>query len=292
MTYAIASERGRAHPRVSIVIPVYNEADRIGDCLRAIAAQTIRPYEVIVVDNNSTDGTVAVAAQFPFVTLVREPRQGVVYARRRGFDRAQGDVIGSIDADTDVTADWVQTVQEIFHKGDVGALAGTVRYRDIAWAGFISWVDLNLRRYFAWLYPEIMPLQGANMALRRDAWEAVRGELCTLPGIHEDMDLAVHLGELGRGAVFDERLRVTTGSRQCALDWREFWIYAAASPRSYAQHGLRARSMWCAAVLVVPLYPLLCILYRGYDRTRQKFSWLQLLRSDLAAHVNPVTFID
>jgi glycosyltransferase involved in cell wall biosynthesis len=49
--------------RVSIVIPVYNEAPRLGACLEAIALQTAAPYEVIVVDNNSSDGTREVAAR-------------------------------------------------------------------------------------------------------------------------------------------------------------------------------------------------------------------------------------
>jgi cellulose synthase/poly-beta-1,6-N-acetylglucosamine synthase-like glycosyltransferase len=58
---------------VSIVIPVYNEADALAACLEAIAEQTIAPLEVIVVDNNSTDTSAAIAQGFDFVRLVSGP---------------------------------------------------------------------------------------------------------------------------------------------------------------------------------------------------------------------------
>src|SRR5689334_13492261 len=98
--------------RVSFVIPVYNEAEQIADCLQAIAQQTVAPFEVLVIDNNSNDGTAAVAANFPFVKVLRERRQGVVYARDRGCNAAKGDIIARIDADTIISEDWVETLLE------------------------------------------------------------------------------------------------------------------------------------------------------------------------------------
>ena len=57
--------------RVSVIIPAWNEAKHIGDCLRSVAAQSLQPDEVIVVDNKSTDDTAKIAASFPFVTVLR-----------------------------------------------------------------------------------------------------------------------------------------------------------------------------------------------------------------------------
>src|SRR4051812_42172740 len=99
---------------VSIVIPVYNEADQLAACLQAIARQTVRPLEVIVVDNNSTDGTAAIAKRFPFVRLLTEKKQGVVHARNTGFKATRGGIIGRIDADTILPPTWVAQVQTIF----------------------------------------------------------------------------------------------------------------------------------------------------------------------------------
>ena len=71
---------------LSLVIPCYNEQRRIKACLESVARQTVRPSEVLLVDNNSTDGTLRLARQFDFVTILKQPRQGVVFARNAGFD--------------------------------------------------------------------------------------------------------------------------------------------------------------------------------------------------------------
>src|SRR4051812_9489646 len=96
--------------KISIVIPVYNEAQNLDACLRAIARQTTAAYEVIVVDNNSTDGSLAVAQTFPFVTVITERRQGIVHARDRGYNAARGDIIARIDADSLLPKDWLEHI--------------------------------------------------------------------------------------------------------------------------------------------------------------------------------------
>ena len=52
-------------PRISVVVPFYNNEDLLGDCLASIAAQTFRDFEVIMVDDGSTDGGAAIAAARP-----------------------------------------------------------------------------------------------------------------------------------------------------------------------------------------------------------------------------------
>src|ERR1019366_8076903 len=93
-------QMAQKHMRVSLVIPAYNEKHHIKACLDHIASQRVVPYEVIVVDNASTDKTAAIARSYDFVTLITEKRQGVVFARDTGFNLARGDIIGRIDADT------------------------------------------------------------------------------------------------------------------------------------------------------------------------------------------------
>src|SRR5260221_7568754 len=92
--------------RISIIIPAYNEEGHLPACLDAIAAQTLKPDEVIVVDNNSTDKTVEIAKKYPFVKLLNEKRQGLRYTRNTGLDAATGDVIGRIDTDSILSPKW------------------------------------------------------------------------------------------------------------------------------------------------------------------------------------------
>lgn len=96
------------HPSVSVIVPAYNEAGTIEDCLDALLQQTYPRdrYEVLVVDNGSTDGTAAVVESFP-VELLSVPEGGQFAARNRGIDRATGDVLAFTDADVRVTDDWI-----------------------------------------------------------------------------------------------------------------------------------------------------------------------------------------
>jgi hypothetical protein len=91
-----------AGARVSLVISVWNRQADLRDNLRAIAAQTVPPGEVIVVDNCSTDGTAEmVRAEFPQVKLIRMPhsRYGACETFNIGFASAAGEFVGILDDD-------------------------------------------------------------------------------------------------------------------------------------------------------------------------------------------------
>ena len=85
---------------ISFVIPCYNEEKYIRNCIRSIVreASCLPHYEIIVVDNNCTDQTVLIAMQ-EGVTVVSERQKGVVFARQKGYETAQYNLIANIDAD-------------------------------------------------------------------------------------------------------------------------------------------------------------------------------------------------
>lgn len=94
---------------MSVVVPVYNEASVVGDCLAALADQTYPDdrYELLVVDNGSTDATPAIVRDSP-ATLVSAPERGQYAARNAGIDRATGEVFAFTDADATVARDWIE----------------------------------------------------------------------------------------------------------------------------------------------------------------------------------------
>jgi glycosyltransferase involved in cell wall biosynthesis len=254
--------------RVSLVIPVRNEEKQIADCLRAIATLRQKPYEVIVVDNNSTDRTVQIAQRFKFVRVITARRQGVVHARDRGFNAARGDIIGRIDADTRLPTDWTENLVRIFDDNSIDAVSGAMNYYDVPYARFFSRFDLAIRRRTARMMADEVFLQGANMAVRRSAWRACRHDMCRVKGLHEDFDLAIHLAQAGRRVVFDERLVANITARCIDDSVAEFWSYVLLSPGTYKHHHLESRKYMYLAVGLALLFHLpLRALYRKYNDT-------------------------
>ena len=276
---------------VSIVIPVYNEAPQLDACLSAIAAQLVKPLEVIVIDNNSSDESAAVASCYDFVSLLSESKQGVVHARTTGFDAAQGEIIARIDADSVLPADWVQTIQAIFTDRELQATSGSAHYYDAAGAGLVNRIDHFFRRRLERQLEGAVYLWGANMAMRRSAWQAVRPLLCQRGDQHEDFDIAIHLQQLGGKVTFDDRLQASVSSRRIDVPYLDFMSYVMVSPKTYAQHGIKSRWHMYSVVAACALgYLPGRILYRGYDETNDGFSLLQLFKTrHLESRIDPTS---
>src|SRR3989339_320637 len=97
-------------PKFSVVIPAYNEEKTLSECIVCARKQSGNfDYEIIVVDNNSTDRTVEIARGLG-VIVVEEKRQGVGWARRAGTAAVTGDLILHLDADTHLPPDYLQQV--------------------------------------------------------------------------------------------------------------------------------------------------------------------------------------
>ena len=279
--------------QVSIVIPVYNEEDSLDACLRAIQRQKVKPYEVIVVDNNSDDNTIAIARRYPFVKLLQENRQGVVYARNTGFDAASGDIIGRIDADTLLARDWIANVQQLFSDSSVAAASGVMRYHDMAFAPIVNRLDLIIRRWLAKRLDNEVAMQGANMAVRASMWRDVRNEVCEQSGMHEDFDIGIHIIRKDGQLCFDESMIATIGFRQGASALNDFAHYVLLSPRTYKLHGLTSQKhMYPVVYLAILFYLPLRFAHLSYDAKKGGFSWRALMAGQSSARVNPATFVD
>jgi glycosyltransferase involved in cell wall biosynthesis len=263
---------------ITIVIPVYNEAAQIGDCLLALSRLKPQPLEVIVVDNNSIDETVNIVSQFSFVKLLSEPRQGVVHARNRGFNAAQGDIIGRIDADSRLPTDWVAKVETVLSDKSIAAVSGSAHYYDFGLYSVADKIDGFCRRYLARRLQKYIYLWGANMAITKPAWQAVRGSLCSRSGLHEDFDLAIHLQEFGLKVVYDEIIHAGVSSRRIDTGLADYIRYTLRSSETYAAHGLDCqRYMYPVIALCWLAYLPGRLVYRGYDNQSNNFSLGQLL---------------
>lgn len=185
---------------LSLIIPVYNEERHISACLDAVACQTRMPDEVIVVDNNCTDQTIAIAKKYPFVRVVIEKRQGRAHARSAGFSAARCEILGRIDADSQIAQNWVSTVLATFESSPtidgVGGLGRTVIVPGIN--RIKSTLFSRVYYWFAHASYHTVTMWGANMAIRRQIWQEVASKTIQEDLlVHEDQDISLWIAAAG-----------------------------------------------------------------------------------------------
>jgi glycosyltransferase involved in cell wall biosynthesis len=213
-----------------VVLCAYNEEAWIGRALDSLAAQRHLPDEIIVVDNASTDSTVAVvqdrAEAHPALTVrvVHEAKKGLHHAREAGWRAATSDVIAMSDADIIFPPDWVQIIAKTFTTGGVDAITGSIRYYDApAFINWMTWVSDQLfqpERIGRWITDEYV-LNGGNSAYRRTVLEAVNGYLDKDADMLEDRHMSRMMKTGGYRIRFVRKLTVLHTFRRFAKDgWR------------------------------------------------------------------------
>jgi len=187
---------------ISIVIPAYNEEKTIVPCLTALNKLKIaQKYEVIVVNNNSTDKTVEVIKPFTNklpLRIVNETKKGRSPARRAGFAVAKGDIIFSTDADAIVPPDWIKEILPHFSDPNIVAVSGTCKIHDCSLRintlfNFIQPLSMKLYRIVFGHYW----LSGFSFAIRKETYHQSGGFHPTL-NIQEDIDLAFRVARIGK----------------------------------------------------------------------------------------------
>lgn len=281
--------RKSQNSQVSLVIPCYNEEKAILKCLESVFAQK-RPFkEVVVVDNNSSDNSVKLIREnYPEVKLLQENKQGVTYARDRGFDAVKGDIIARIDVDTYLPVDWTLRLEHIFSDEDISAVSGPVFYTDMPGKKIGKDVESFLRDAFS--HDVNAPfLLGANMALRRKAWLKVKKDVCRDDiKLHEDVDLAIHLARAGEKVIFDKKLVAGVSARRIDDDPISFYKYLKMNRYSYECHGITT-VVGAAPIIIYSLaYPGIKLIRRAYDPDIGKLSLTKLMSLPETARKNPM----
>jgi glycosyltransferase involved in cell wall biosynthesis len=103
--------------RVSVIIPVYNAGYYLTEALKSVLTQTIKPYEIIIIDDGSTDGSAQRVAQgCPSFRYFRQDNAGAGAARNKGVELARGDFFAFLDADDLWTEDKLRRQWDAFEK--------------------------------------------------------------------------------------------------------------------------------------------------------------------------------
>lgn len=164
-------------PSVSVIIPCRNGAAWLGDAIESCLGQTWQDLDVIVIDNGSTDASLAVAQRYqsPSVTVLECGRRGASAARNAGLEKARGDFIQFLDADDVLDRDKIRIQMERLARGPASSLASGAwaRFRhspseatfspEPVWRDFsppefliASWLGGGMMPNFAWLAPRVV----------------------------------------------------------------------------------------------------------------------------------------
>jgi glycosyltransferase involved in cell wall biosynthesis len=201
--------------RISVVVPVLNDARELSGCLAALAEQSRPADEIVVVDNGCSDdsATIALAAG---ARVVEEPVRGIPSAAATGYDSATGDVIARLDADSRPGVDWLARIEAAFDTDpELSALSGPGEFIGLQGWRATAARTLYMDAFFlsvgaAMAHPVLF---GSNLAMRRSAWMRVRDGIDrTDPELHDDIDLSFQFGAADR-VVVDRSLTVGISAR-------------------------------------------------------------------------------
>jgi len=206
-------------PFVSVVIPAYNEENYLPSCLESIRKQDYTgEYEVVVVDNASTDNTAKIALDWG-AKVVYESKRSPACARQKGVEAATGEIIAFIDADTQAPACWLSTiVSRLVQKPEAVAVSGPYAYCDAgkvtritSYAG--NFISIIIDQLFRKAFNKGGAIWGCNFAVRRSALLEVGGFDTSIKFYGEEYEFSLRLKKVGKGEIIP-RLFVLTSARR------------------------------------------------------------------------------
>jgi len=161
-----------SEPTVSVVLPAYNEDEKIAPCLRSIKNQTAPPEEIIVVDHSSEDNTKQIAERYADKVLTAPKSVDLGEVRNIGIREAESEVIYSSDADTIFAPDVIEQTKKAFRENpDLNALAHPVLAKKDD-----GYVERFVTEIGNKLYREVKDTGwGASMAFRKKVWKEIGG---------------------------------------------------------------------------------------------------------------------
>lgn len=189
--------------KISVIIPVKNDENKIGKCLEAVLSQTIQPLEVIVVDGHSSDKTVENASKYP-VKIIFEDYGTVGGARQGGVEDARGEYVAFTDSDCAPEKKWLESLLKEFQPGIVGVGGGIRNIGKGLWEESIALAldsflgsansvqDRVLKKKLF-----VKSISGCNSMYRRADLLNIGGFNPTYT-MNEDTDINMRLSKIGR----------------------------------------------------------------------------------------------
>jgi len=200
----------QTHPLISVIVPGYNEEVTIAGCIQSLSSLDYPNYEVIIVDDGSTDKTLEIARSLETekIRVVHQQNRGKATALNTGIQLSKGEIVVTVDADTTIQRDALTKVANRFARNPrLGAVAGNIKVEQ--GPGLLNalqsteyTVGINLIRKAESMLRSVMIVPGPIAAMRREAIQSVG--LFSDDTFAEDFDATMKLSKAGYGVEYEE----------------------------------------------------------------------------------------
>jgi cellulose synthase/poly-beta-1,6-N-acetylglucosamine synthase-like glycosyltransferase len=197
-------------PKISVIVPAYNEEKTIADCIQSLLSLSYPDYEVVVVDDGSIDKTFqrAIGIIASNLRVIRQENQGKSKALNNGIKHSSGEIIVTVDADTVLENQALRKIADRFSSNiNIGAVAGNVKVKaertllnNLQSAEYAT--GINLVRKGQSVIGCVMVVPGPVAALKRDVIE--RAGYFSDETFAEDFDLTLNVLRQGCRIEYEE----------------------------------------------------------------------------------------
>ena len=278
--------------RFSIIIPAYNSEKTLSACLESLEDQSLskEDYEVIVVDDGSTDSTATIAKKFNN-KYIYQTNQGPASARNKGVKSAVGDIILFTDSDCVPDHNWIREMVKPFSNSEVIGVKGTYKTKQKELAAKFAQAEFEDRYDLLQKSSTIDMIDTYSAAYRKDVFLNIGGFDQSFPvANNEDTDLSYRLAASGYKLVFNPNAFVyhnhpDTLTKYLKIKfWRGYWRLAVyirypdkALKDSYTPAVIKIQAITMALSLLFFSLALIipCLIYFAI------FSWGTILVSTI-----------
>jgi glycosyltransferase involved in cell wall biosynthesis len=191
--------------KVSVIVPAYNARKTIGQCIEALLSQKYQRenYEVIVIDDGSTDGTAEAVKTYP-VKYIYQRNQGPATARNAGVREAQGEIILFTDSDCVPSDNWIAEMIKPFEDKEVVAVKGSYKTRQKSMVARFAQIEFEERFEMLKKTESIDMVDTYSAGYRKEIFLQMGGFDPYFPvANNEDTELSYRMSKLGYKMVFN-----------------------------------------------------------------------------------------
>src|SRR5262245_20823634 len=189
-------------PRASVVVCTYNGGRTLDQCLRSLRELDYPDYEVIVVDDGSTDHTREILSRFPQVRAIHQPNMGLSAARNVGLHASTGEIVAYTDSDCFADRDWLTHLVDQLERTGAAAVGGPNLTPEDGWLAACVAASPGQPTHVLESDQVAEHVPGCNMAFRRDALLTIGGFDPLYRKAGDDVDVCWRLQQSGRWITF------------------------------------------------------------------------------------------